>query len=89
MDERAQHIVGIDVSKDRLDVHALPAGEHFTLARDEAGLKALIKRLAKQSVHVVAMEATGGLEGPEWPRCTPPGCRCGWSIVSGFSTPRL
>lgn len=64
MDERAQHIVGIDVSKDRLDVHVLPAGEHFTLARDEAGLKALIKRLAKQSVHVVAMEATGGLEGP-------------------------
>lgn len=39
-------------------------GEHFTLARDEAGLKALTKRLAKQALQVVAMEATGGLEGP-------------------------
>ncbi len=64
MDERAGRIVGIDVSKDRLDVHVLPEGEHFTLARDEAGLRALTKRLAKHPPLVVAMEATGGLEGP-------------------------
>jgi transposase len=64
MDKRAGCIVGIDVSKDRLDVHVLPKGEHFTLARDEAGLKALTRRLAKQAVQVVALEATGGLEGP-------------------------
>lgn len=57
-------IVGIDVSKERLDVHALPKGEPFTLGRDEAGLKALVKRLAKLSPRVVAMEATGGLEVP-------------------------
>jgi transposase len=64
MDERVGCIVGIDVSKDRLDVHVLPEGEHFTLARDEAGLKALTRRLAKQALQVVALEATGGLEGP-------------------------
>jgi transposase len=64
MDERAGCIVGIDVSKDRLDVHVLPHGEHFTLAREEAGLKELTQRLAKQALQVVAMEATGGLEGP-------------------------
>jgi transposase len=64
MDDRAPTIVGIDVSKDRLDVHVLPSGEHFTVSRDEAGLKALTKRFAKQSLQVVAMEATGGLEGP-------------------------
>jgi len=64
MDERAGRIVGIDISKDRLDVHVLPEGEHFTLGRDEAGLKALTKRLAKQALQVVAMEATGGLEAP-------------------------
>ncbi|MGH6932022.1 MAG: IS110 family transposase [Dongiaceae bacterium] len=61
MDER---IVGIDISKAQLDVHVLPSGEHFTLARDEAGLKALVKRLVKHVPRVVAMEATGGLEGP-------------------------
>jgi transposase len=64
MDERVGCIVGIDVSKDRLDVHVLPQGEHFTLARDEAGLQELTQRLAKQALQVVAMEATGGLEGP-------------------------
>lgn len=56
--------VGIDVSKERLDVHVLPNGDRFTLARDEAGLKALAKRLVKLSPRVVAMEATGGLEVP-------------------------
>jgi transposase len=64
MDERARTIVGIDVSKDELDVHVLPSGEHFRVSRDEAGLKALAKRLAKQSLQVAALEATGGLEGP-------------------------
>jgi transposase len=64
MDERTQTIVGIDVSKDQLDVHLLPSGEHFTVPRDDAGLRTLIKRLAKQALQVVAMEATGGLEGP-------------------------
>lgn len=57
-------IVGIDISKDQLDVHVLPSGERFTLARDEAGLKALAKRLGKQVPRVVAMEATGGFEVP-------------------------
>ena len=64
MDERTQTIVGIDVSKEQLDVHLLPSGEHFTMPRDDAGLKTLSKRLAKQALQVVAMEATGGLEGP-------------------------
>ena len=64
MDKRVQTIVGIDVSKEQLDVHLLPSGEHFTVSRDDAGLKALTKRLAKQSLQVAAMEATGGLEGP-------------------------
>ena len=30
--------VGIDVSKDRLDVHVLPEGETFVVARDGEGL---------------------------------------------------
>jgi transposase len=57
-------IVGIDISKDQLDVHVLPSGERFALARDEAGLRALAKRLGKQVPRVVAMEATGGFEVP-------------------------
>ena len=55
-------IVGIDVSKDRLDVHVLPAGEAFAVARDGAGLAGLVERLKGLSPALVAVEATGGFE---------------------------
>lgn len=55
-------VVGIDVSKDRLDVHVLPAGEAFVVSRDSDGLEALIKRLRPLGARVVAVEATGGFE---------------------------
>ena len=38
--------VGIDVSKDRLDVHLRPDGESFAAGRDDAGLTRLIERLS-------------------------------------------
>ncbi|SKA38293.1 hypothetical protein SAMN02745126_06329, partial [Enhydrobacter aerosaccus] len=37
--------VGIDVAKDRLDVHVRPSGEAFTVSRDHEGLSALTDRL--------------------------------------------
>lgn len=38
--------VGIDVSKDWLDVHLAPAGEDWRVSRDAAGLDDLVSRLA-------------------------------------------
>ena len=38
-------VVGIDVSKDRLDVHVLPSHEAFSVERDAAGLDELVRRL--------------------------------------------
>lgn len=55
-------VVGIDVSKDRLDVHVEPTGEAFAVARDAAGLEALAERLRALSPKLVAVEATGGFE---------------------------
>jgi len=55
-------IVGIDVSKDRLDVHVHPTTESFAVPRNAEGLDALIARLAPLKVHTVAVEATGGFE---------------------------
>lgn len=55
-------VVGIDVSKDRLDVAVRPTGEVFAVGRDAAGLDALTARLAALSPHRVAVEATGGYE---------------------------
>lgn len=54
--------VGIDVSKDRLDVAVRPTGESFAVARNGAGIDELIERLAAISPRLVAIEATGGFE---------------------------
>lgn len=55
-------IVGIDVSKDRLDVAVRPTGEAFAVGRDAEGLDALVARLASLTPQLVAVEATGGYE---------------------------
>ncbi|HYT85819.1 MAG TPA: transposase [Burkholderiales bacterium] len=54
--------VGIDVSKDRLDVHVRPSGEAFAVRRDGSGLQELVDRLQIVSPMLVAVEATGGFE---------------------------
>lgn len=55
-------IVGIDVSKDRLDVAVRPSGEVFAIERNPAGLEQLTLRLGALSPALVALEATGGFE---------------------------
>ncbi len=55
-------VVGIDVSKNTLDVHVHPAGEVFAVARNAEGIDALIAKIAPLGVHTVAVEATGGFE---------------------------
>ena len=57
-----QITVGIDVSKDRLDVHVRPLAQAFAVARDGAGLATLCERLKEVVPAVVALEATGGYE---------------------------
>jgi transposase len=54
--------LGIDVSKDRLDVAVLPSGEIFVVGRDAAGLDDLLARLRPLGPELVALEATGGFE---------------------------
>jgi transposase len=54
--------VGIDVSKDRLDVHVRPGDDAFVVSRDGKGLEQLVERLRALSPVLVAVEATGGFE---------------------------
>jgi transposase len=54
--------VGIDVSKDRLDVHVRPSDESFAVRSDEAGIAALLARLAVLQPALMVLEATGGYE---------------------------
>jgi transposase len=54
--------VGIDVAKDRLDVHIRPQGEAFSVSRDDEGVAALAKRCINPAPTLIVLEATGGFE---------------------------
>jgi transposase len=54
--------VGIDVSKENLDVDFAPTREPLRLTNDPAGHAALVKRLCKTNIRVIVIEATGGYE---------------------------
>ena len=51
--------IGIDVSKDRLDVHRLPTGEEQDFANTKSGLTALIRWLGAGPVMRIVFEPTG------------------------------
>lgn len=55
-------VVGIDVSKARLDVAVLPSGEAWSCGNDEAGIKDLVDRVKVFRAGLVVLEATGGYE---------------------------
>jgi len=59
-----QVVVGIDVSKAKLDVAILPSGEQFTVSNDRDGIARLVKRLRPLAPSRVVLEATGKLERP-------------------------
>jgi transposase len=54
--------VGIDVSKEALDVAVRPAGSVFRVANDEAGHRDVIERLKPFGVELIVLEATGGYQ---------------------------
>src|SRR5262245_18755203 len=54
--------VGIDVSKDHLDVAVRPSGEQFAVPRTGAGLDELVARVRVLKPNLIVIEATGGFE---------------------------
>jgi len=57
-----RRFVGMDVAKAALDVFIGCAGTAFTVANDEVGITALVRKLVPADF--VILEATGGLETP-------------------------
>jgi transposase len=55
-------VVGIDVSKDRLDVAVRPTGRMLSCGRNAAGIDTLINELGCLGAQLIAVEATGGFE---------------------------
>ncbi len=59
---QAEVYVGIDVSKDWLDVSTGAGGAEWQVGNDAAGIRALGERLAVVAPERIVVEATGGLE---------------------------
>jgi len=57
-------VVGIDVSKDTLDIGVVPTSEKWSIPNEVDGLAELACKLSDLSPRLVVMEATGGLERP-------------------------
>lgn len=58
----AEWVVGVDVSKRRLDVWVLATQEAFAVGNDEAGWAELIERLGGREVSAIGLEPSGGYE---------------------------
>lgn len=54
--------VGIDISKDRLDIALRPTGEREAVANAEPDIAALVARLQAYHPTLIVLEATGGFE---------------------------
>ena len=54
--------IGVDVSKQSLDVAARPGDESWSVQNSQAGIKAVIRRLKRLSPQRIVLEATGGYE---------------------------
>jgi transposase len=59
-----KEFVGIDVSKDTLDVATYSSGQKWHFLNNEAGIKQVIQALNRLIPTLVVMEATGGYETP-------------------------
>jgi transposase len=59
---KTQVFVGLDVSKQKLDVAVRPQGRHFVTNNNDRGIKQLIKRLKALKPQLIVLEASGGYE---------------------------
>ena len=54
--------IGIDVSKERLDVHVRPDDRHYEFSYTALGLAGLIEEVQRLQPELIVLEATGGYE---------------------------
>lgn len=57
-----ERFVGIDVSKNSLDIQIAPDGESLHVAYEDKGIAELCRRLGEAKPTLIVLEATGGLE---------------------------
>ena len=65
MNEPLTVFVGVDVSKDRLEIHLRSSGEAFFVTRDTKGLLRLTSRLSNLPVALVVLGRVDGFDEDE------------------------
>ena len=59
---QAERVIGIDISKNLLDVAVVPETETWSVDNDEEGIRTLTKDAKRLRPRLIVLEATGGLE---------------------------
>lgn len=54
--------IGVDISKNTLDIFVYPIGKRFSIASSKTDIEKFVKQLAEYKVIQIACEATGGYE---------------------------
>lgn len=54
--------IGIDISKDTLDLYAYETDHHWQVANSQPGIRRLVDRLKRLSLERLIVEASGGYE---------------------------
>lgn len=54
--------IGVDVSKQHLDVSVRPTGDEFQVSNDDEGITEIVERMKSISPYLIVIEATGGYE---------------------------
>lgn len=54
--------VGIDVSKNKLDVYETKNNQHYTVANDKEGIGSLFSKIKRNQQQLVLIDLTGGYE---------------------------
>jgi transposase len=62
MTEQVQSYIGIDVSKESLDMAAYPSGQIWKYSNNKRGIGKIVSKLVGINAKLIVMEATGGLE---------------------------
>ena len=64
MTQSLSSFVGVDVSKDRLDVAVLPSEESWSVANQDEDIQSPVKRIRALKPELIVLEATARLEMP-------------------------
>lgn len=60
--DQEPRFVGIDVSKDQVDVAVRPTGQTWVVSQDDNGIQELVSQMVELGPTLVLLESTGGME---------------------------